>query len=153
VAQVLLLDELKKEAARQLFAYRQQAAQLRRHSRRKEEQQVRRLGLPDPELTAEEWAYLRLWRRIVERTEGYLKQTDPVLYRFMGRYFGLHSPINRRRSKRLRHFEIMEEFHISDSSVYKWRAKVVELTVLEAVRTGKFTIAHNGGQISEEKQI
>jgi len=47
----------------------------------------------------------------------------------------------------------MEEFHISDSSVYKWRAKVVELTVLEAVRTGKFTIAHNGGQISEEKQI
>lgn len=142
VIQVLLLDELKKEAARQLFSYRQQATMLRRHGRKKEGERATRLRAPDPALSPEEWAYLRLWRRIVERTEAYLKETDPVLYRFMVRYFGLHSPINRRRSKRLRHFEIMEEFHISDSSVYKWRAKVVELTVLEAVRSRKFILAH-----------
>ena len=146
MTQILSLDALKKEAARQLFAYRQQAALLRRQSRKREGEPGRRPGLPIPELTAGEWAQLRLWRRIIERTEAYLKQTDPVLYRFMGRYFGLHSPINRRRSKRIRHFEIMEEFHISDSSVYKWRARVVELTVLEAVRTGKIRIAPPDGE-------
>lgn len=129
------MQEMHKEATRRLFEYRQSAAYLRAEENPDSPAAKRRalIGASEP-LSAEEKARLRAWKRVIEKVQRYYAEADPEMERFMVRYFALRTPINRRMAKRARHFAIMAEFNVSDSTVYKWKMKIVETTVLFAAQ-------------------
>lgn len=139
VIYALTLMDLKKEAASRLFAYRKNSRYLRQRERKTENKPPRRINEAE-ECSAEELTWIRYWKRVIDRVELNLRSTDPQMHRFMIRYFSLKAPLNRRKAMRARHYEIMNEFYVSDSTIYKWRAKIIELVVFEAARSGKFRI-------------
>lgn len=141
------MQSLRREAERQLRAYRQNGSTLRDVEKNGLRTRVYRTsGRVVPPPSARELADMRDWARIIDRARTFLRGTDPVKERFMARYFALIVPSNRRVSKRMRHIQMMEEFFISDSTVYKWKLDILHLVILTAMDCGKLRLPDNLGE-------
>lgn len=123
----LSMCELRRDAERRLRSYRKTCMQLR-NARFDGGDRAR-----TP--TMSEKKRMRADKRVVDRVRRYLKKTDPLLERFMTRYFALSAP-ERRMSRRLLHVKLMEEYNVSDSTLYKWKAEVLSLVVVAGVEEG-----------------
>lgn len=95
-------------------------------SRRKAQQR------PNPEELEE----LGRWVEAIDKARRYLKRTDPPLERFMVRYFALVTPLNRSMGKCARHMRLMEELHMSNTTLYAWRRKAVGCVLFHAAAAG-----------------
>lgn len=143
------MQSLRKEAERQLRAYRQNGSTLRDVEKNGLRTRVYRTsGRVVPPPSARELADMRDWARIIDRVRTFLRGTDPVKERFMARYFALIVPSNRRVSKRMRHMQMMEEFFISDSTVYKWKLDILHLVILAAMERGRLRLPDDLGEQS-----
>lgn len=141
------MQSLRKEAERQLRAYRQNGSTLRDAEKRGLRTRVYRTsGRVVPPPSARELADMRGWARIIDRVRAFLRGTDPTKERFMARYFALIVPSNRRVSKRMRHMQMMEEFFISDSTVYKWKLDILHLVILAAMEHGRLRLPDDLGE-------
>lgn len=138
----LSMAELRRDAERRLRSYRKTCMLLR----------AWRAGSASAPRTPppSEWKRMRMDRRVVDRVRRYLKKTDPLMERFMVRYFYLAVP-ERRISKRALHVKLMEEYNVSDSTLYKWKAEVLELVVLAAVQEGlvRLNVPENEEEMEE----
>lgn len=126
---------LRTEAEKRLFEYRQSCGVLRAASRGDRPARSRKTAGAGRPFRAKELAAMRCWKHIIEKTQRYYAEVDPEMERFMVRYFALNAPLNRRMPRMARHYEIMAEFNISDSSVYKWKAKVIDTTLAYAAES------------------
>ena len=141
------MQSLRREAERQLRAYRQNGSTLRDVEKNGLRTRVYRTsGRVVPPPPARELADMRDWARIIDRVRTFLRGTDPTKERFMARYFALIVPSNRRVSKRMRHMQMMEEFFISDSTVYKWKLDILHLVILAAMERGRLRLPDDLGE-------
>ena len=116
---VITLPRLRAEAKRQLLKYR------RNHSRSFRSRAPR----------AERGAILG-WQRAIDAARIYLRTGNPVKERFMSRLYGLETPLPRSQPVRARMLRLSFELNVSESTLYKWRADILEVVLYAAIEAG-----------------
>ncbi len=116
---------MRREAKRALLAYRRNKELLASRAERRQSQ-----------MSDEERAFASRWAGAIDAARACLKKEYPLKERFMARLFGLDVPIPRNRSFHERIVRFAIEFNASESTLYKWREDVFELTIYAAVEAG-----------------
>ena len=88
--------------------------------------------------TRRQAARLARWARAIQEVRTMYEQTQPEKGRAMDRLFGLTHAVPKCQSNRKRMLRLSMDFHISESTIYKWRDEIVMATLLAAVEAGAF---------------
>lgn len=141
--------EMKQEAVRALMAYRrmkntlllhdapgllpEQAETMALYSEPLRAGRRRGRGAP---LTATDPETMRCWVAAIDGARAALQRHYPLKARFMARCFGLDTPIPRYQSAHQRLIKLALELHTAESTLYKWREDIIELTLFGAIESG-----------------
>ena len=127
--------EMRKAANHALLSYRKDALRLRRYDPNAEKKDPRRRAA-EPVLTEEEIERILRWKRAIDAVRAGVRAEDPLMERFMVRYFALRVPKNRRQPERARHLQLAAELNVADSTLYKWKDSILQRVVAAALQTG-----------------
>ena len=105
-----------------------------------------------PPAGREEAELLKRWVNAIDRARRYLKMGNPALERFMTRYFALITPLNRACSKQARHLRLMEESHISATTLYTWRREAVTCVLFFAAEAGLICLDETEASPNDEQE-
>lgn len=113
--------KLRNEVNYQLLTYRRNLERLSGH------------GLTDGEREM-----LTGWCEVIARVYGGLKKSDREKARAMVRLFGLYAPVPRYKGTMQRILRLTIEFNVSESTLYRWRSEIIQMTMLAAMEAGLF---------------
>ena len=141
--------DMKREAAQALLAYRRMKNTLLLHDAPELlPEQAETMTLPEEAsragrrrgqgvpLTVKDLETMRCWVAAVDAARAMLQQLYPLKARFMARCFGLEVAIPRYQSAHQRLTKLALELHIAESTLYKWREDIIELTLFGAIESG-----------------
>lgn len=128
--------EMREIANAELLRYRRNCVRLRQIDPDTGLPACAHRSLDHPLMTEAEIAEARLWKRAIERVRDAVRQEDPVMARFMVRYFAMRVPKNRRQSERARHMQLADELHVADSTLYKWKESILQRVIAAAIQSG-----------------
>lgn len=138
------LTDLRRLASEQLLQYRRNRNYLietrtNAETARISAERRRALGLA-PERsgkkhTARELLQMRRWACAIEHVRALLAKERPVQERFMCRCYGLDTAVPLSEQKRARIVKLAIDFHVAESTAYRWCEGIVDLVLLAAVQS------------------
>ncbi len=131
------MQSLKQLARERLNAYRQENTLLKALDAGDDGAQISRVtGRMIPPPTPQQVRAMRQWNLAIRNAVRLMGKSHHDKARFMVRYFGLETPINRSQSPAARLIRLSQDYNVAQSTLYSWIDDVCHIVLLCAVETG-----------------
>lgn len=136
------MQSLKRLARERLGAYRQENTLLKSLDAGKTDAQISRItGRVIPPPTPQQVRAMRQWNLAIRNAVRMLEKSHRDKSRFMVRYFGLETPINRSQSPAARLIRLSQDYSVAQSTLYSWIDDICHIVLLCAAETGALRLS------------